>query len=228
MTAWALSGSCPTGSRALPSSPVSSQRWGDVGLVKPSAPVIPCATGIPKVPISPDVRGPASKKGRCQPSSHHPVALPPVWGKEGEGLTEEGEKAPEHAWSLKVALGETLPADTPPCEGCKKKKKLVLPFCLLPAQPHGPPRLPAASAAHPVSGFPLLSAEPLGGLGFWMIGVGEGCRGRGGDGVIACLCGTWAVVRVWGVLVGGQNEPNEAEAGGVGGGLGSVCSLRLG
>lgn len=129
--------------------------------------------------------------------------------------------------------GEPLPADTPPCEGCKKKKKnkkLVLPFCLPSpsARPMAPPDCLRVGCA-PSKWLPSSSAEPPGAWdsGHWGWG---GVRGRGGDGIVAGLCGAWAVgVEGWGwCACGGQNEPNEAEAGGVGGGLGSACSLRLG
>ena len=81
----------------------------------------------------------------------------------------------------------------------------------------------------PSKWLPSSSAEPPGAWVSGQWGWG-GVRGWGGDGVVAGLCGAWAVgVAGWGrCACGGQNEPDEDEAAGVGGGLGSACSLRLG
>lgn len=136
-------------------------------------------------------------------------------------------KAPEHAWSPESGPGGNPCLQTPlPVKDVKKKKTCSAFLSPLPARPMAPPDCLRVGCA-PSKWLPSSSAEPLG-PGILDIGVGEGCRGRGGDGVIACLCGTWAVGACVGCACGGQNEPNEAEAGGVGGGLGSVCSLRLG
>lgn len=108
--------------------------------------------------------------------------------------------------------GEPPPADTPPCEGCKKKKKNF--FCLFVSPPPlpapWPPQTACASAAHLVSGFPLLlqSSEGLGTLdtGVWggLVGGGEafitgfcaGCavgvgRGAGVGRMEVVGCGLW-------------------------------------
>lgn len=77
--------------------------------------------------------------------------------------------------------GEPPPADTPPCEGCKKKKKQKNLFCLFVSPPPlpapWPPQTACASAAHPVSGFPLLLQSPKGpgilDTGIWGAMVGE-------------------------------------------------------
>lgn len=70
-----------------PSSPVSLSEMGRCGVGQAlSPPVIPCTTGIPKVPISLRCERPGLlQEGRCQPSSHHRLPCLPVWGKEGEG-----------------------------------------------------------------------------------------------------------------------------------------------
>lgn len=81
-----------------------------------------------------------------------------------EGPTEEGERAPGHAWSP-----ESGPRGNPclqiplPVKDVKKNthKTLFLPFFLpSPLPTPWPPQTACASAAHPVSGLPLLLQRP--------------------------------------------------------------------
>ena len=103
-------------------------------------------------------------------------------GKRGRGPTEEGEKAPEHAWSPEGGPGGNPCLQTPlPVKDVKKKKtkKLVLPFCLPSpsARPMAPPDCLRVGCA-PSKWLPSSSAEPLGAWDFGHWGWG-GVRGQG-------------------------------------------------
>ena len=99
------------GERGLwPSSPVSLSEMGRCGVGQAlSPPVIPCTTGIPKVPISLRCERPGLlQEGRCQLSSHHPVALPPSLGERGGGgRLRKGRRHLSTRGPRKVALGGT-------------------------------------------------------------------------------------------------------------------------
>ena len=115
--------------------------------------------------------------------------------------------------------GEPLPADTPPCEGCKKKKKHKKNlFCLFVSPPPlpapWPPQTACASAAHPVSGFPLLLQSPRG-PGILDTGVGEGC-GAGEETASSPACaglGQWVWRGGAGVLVEGRTSQTKMKQG---------------
>lgn len=159
-----------------------SQRWGDVGLVKPSAPSDPLYDWDSQGAHLPQT-GEARASPRREMADFFPSPGCPAsqfGGRRGRGPTEEGEKAPEHAWSPESGPGGNPCLQTPlPVKDVKKKKthkKLVLPFCLPSpsARPMAPPDCLRVGCA-PSKWLPSSSAEPRG-PGILDTGVGEGCR----------------------------------------------------
>lgn len=138
-------------------------------------------------------------------------------GRRGRGPTEEGEKAPEHAWSPESGPGGNPCLQTPlPVKDVKKKKKkLVLPFCLPSpsARPMAPPDCLRVGCA-PSKWLPSSSAEPPGAWdsGHWGWG---GVRGRGGDALSpACAgLGQWVWRGGAGVLVEGRTSQTKLKQG---------------
>lgn len=123
----------------------------------------------------------------------------------------------------KWPLGEPPPADTPPCEGCKKKKKNL--FCLFVSPPlcppHGPPDCLRVGCA-PSKWLPFFCRAPRG-LGRWTLGSGEGWWREEKPLLLACGgvghgCGEGSWSGADGECgCGGQNRPKEAKLGRVGG-----------
>lgn len=94
----------------------------------------------------------------------------------------------------KWSRGEPPPADTPPYEGCKKKNLFYLFVSPPPLPAPWPPQTACASAAHPVSGFPLLLQSPQG-PGMLGTGIWGGTVWGGQPSSLACVgIGQW----VWG------------------------------
>lgn len=170
-----------------PSLFISLPETGRCGVGQALSPaVIPCTTGIPKVPISLRHKRPGTlQEGRHKSSSHHLTALPPssgegwspLGGRRDRGPTEEGERAPGHAWSPESGPGGNPRLQTPlPVKDVKKKKQLVLPFCLPSpsARPMAPPDCLRVGCA-PSKWLPSSSAESQ---GAWDAGHRD--LGRGG------------------------------------------------
>lgn len=129
------------------------------------------------------------------PASQPWGGLEPSWGQEGQGSNRgRGEGTWARVVPGKWPQGEPPPADTPRREGCKKKKKKNF-FCLFVSPPPlpapWPPQTACASAAHLVSGFPLLLQSPEG-LGTLDTGVWGGLVG-GGEAFVSGLCAGCAV-----------------------------------
>ena len=129
-----------------PSSPVSLSEMGRGGVGQAlSPPVIPCTTGIPKVPISLRCERPGLlQEGRCQLSSHHPVALPPSLGESVKGHLLQSLSA---AWLT-----------------CGEREAVVMapPLCV--TQEHHPASLFAWLSFTSISHHNLLSHIPSGHL----------------------------------------------------------------
>lgn len=184
-----------------------------MGLVKPSAPSDPPYDWDSQGAHLPQTERPGfSKRGMSDffPSPGCPASQ--FGGRRGRGPTEEGKKAPEHAWSPESGPGGNPCLQTPlPVKDVKKKKNTKNLFCLFVSPPPlpapWPPQTACASAAHPVSGFPLLLQSPRG-PGILDTGVGEGC-GAGEETASSPACaglGQWVWRGGAGVLVEGRTS----------------------
>lgn len=137
--------------------------------------------GFPRCPSPSDVRGPGfSKKGDVSLLPITRLPCLPFGGRRGRGPTEEGEKAPEHAWSPESGPGGNPCLQTPlPVKDVKKKKTCSAFLSPLPARPMAPPDCLRVGCA-PSKWLPSSSAEPLGAWdsGHWGWGgvQGEGRR----------------------------------------------------